>query len=71
MIAITKGIVDALVYILDRRISATSARSQEKSAPEQRRRCRSVVRVSRLQMPNLDIAPNLEAWRTLKRLVAR
>ncbi|MGZ8519988.1 MAG: hypothetical protein ACXWX7_07560, partial [Candidatus Binatia bacterium] len=24
-----------------------------------------------LQMPNLDIAPNLEAWRTVKRLVAK
>jgi hypothetical protein len=28
-------------------------------------------RVSRLQMPNIDIAPNLEAWRTVKRIVAR
>jgi len=24
-----------------------------------------------LQMPNLDVAPNLEAWRVVKRLVAK
>jgi hypothetical protein len=28
-------------------------------------------RVSRLQMPNLEVAPNLEAWRVVKRLVAK
>ena len=28
-------------------------------------------RVSRLQMPDLDVAPNLEAWRVVKRLVAK
>jgi hypothetical protein len=28
-------------------------------------------RVARLQMPNLDIAPNLESWRVVKRLVTK
>jgi len=27
--------------------------------------------VSRLQMPNLDVVPNLDAWKTFKRLLAR
>ena len=31
----------------------------------------AAYRVSRLQMPNLDVAPNLDAWRTFKRLVAK
>ena len=28
-------------------------------------------RVSRLQMPNIDVALNVEAWRTVKRIVSR
>ncbi|HXK29525.1 MAG TPA: hypothetical protein VJ646_14830, partial [Candidatus Binatia bacterium] len=31
----------------------------------------AAYRVSRLQMPNLDVTPNLEAWRSFKRLLAR
>lgn len=28
-------------------------------------------KVARLQMPNLDVAPNLEAWKSFRRLLAR
>jgi hypothetical protein len=31
----------------------------------------AAYKVSRLQMPNLDIAPNIEAWKTFRRLLAR
>ena len=31
----------------------------------------AAYKVARLQMPNLDVAPNLEAWRLFKRLLTR
>jgi ABC-type nitrate/sulfonate/bicarbonate transport system substrate-binding protein len=72
MIALTKGIVEALAYILDpankREVSEVLKKNLRLSKDED---VEASYRVSRLQMPNLDVAPNLEAWRTVKRLVAK
>jgi len=72
MIALTKGIVEALAYILEpankREVSEVLKKNLRLSKDED---VEASYRVSRLQMPNLDVAPNLEAWRTVKRLVAK
>jgi ABC-type nitrate/sulfonate/bicarbonate transport system substrate-binding protein len=72
MIALTKGMVEALAYILDpankREVGEVLKKNLRLSKDED---VDASYRVSRLQMPNLDIAPNLEAWRTVKRLVAK
>ena len=72
MIALTKGIVETLVYILDpanrREVSEVLKKNLRLSKDED---VEASYRVSRLQMPNLDVTPNLEAWRTVKRLVAK
>jgi NitT/TauT family transport system substrate-binding protein len=72
MIALTKGIVETLAYILDpankREVSEVLKKNLRLNKDED---VEASYRVSRLQMPNLDIAPNLESWRTVKRLVAK
>lgn len=72
MIALTKGIVDALVYILDpankREVSEVLKKHLRLSKDED---VEASYRVSRLQMPNLDVTPSMEAWRVVKRLVAK
>ena len=72
MIALTKGIVDSLAYILDpankREVGEVLKKNLRLSKDED---VEASYRVSRLQMPDLDVAPNLEAWRTVKRLVAK
>src|SRR5258706_146878 len=66
------GIVDALAYILDpankRDVSEVLKKNLRLSKDED---IEASYRVSRLQMPNLDVGPNVEAWRTVKRLVAK
>ena len=68
---LTKGIVESLVYILDpankRDVGEMLKKNLRLSKDED---VEAAYKVARLQMPNLDIAPNLEAWRTFKRLVA-
>lgn len=72
MLALTKGIVDSLAYILDpankRDVSDVLKKNLRLSKDED---VEASYRVSRLQMPNLDVAPNLDAWRVVKRLVAK
>ena len=72
MIALTKGIVESLVYILDpinkRDVSAILKKNLRLSKDED---IEASYRVSRLQMPGIDVALNVEAWRTVKRIVAR
>jgi ABC-type nitrate/sulfonate/bicarbonate transport system substrate-binding protein len=72
MIGLTKGIVETLAYILDpankRDVSEVLKKNLRLSKDED---VEASYRVSRLQMPNLDVTPNLEAWRTVKRLVAK
>ena len=61
-----------LAYILDpankRDVSEVLKKNLRLSKDED---VEASYRVSRLQMPNLDVALNLEAWRTVKRLVAK
>jgi ABC-type nitrate/sulfonate/bicarbonate transport system substrate-binding protein len=72
VISLTKGLIDALAFILDpahkRDVSESLKKNLRLSKDED---VEAAYRVSRLQMPNLDLAPNLEAWRTFKRLLAR
>jgi ABC-type nitrate/sulfonate/bicarbonate transport system substrate-binding protein len=72
MVNLTKGIVDSLVFILDpvnkRDVAETLRKNLRLSKDED---VEAAYKVSRLQMPNLDIAPNLEAWRLFKRLLVR
>jgi len=72
MIALTKGIVDALAYILEpankREVGEVLKKHLRLSKDED---VEASYRVSRLQMPDLEVAPNLEAWRTVKRLIAK
>ena len=72
MIALTKGIVESLVYILDpankRDVSEVLKKNLRLSKDED---VEASYRVSRLQMPDIDIALNVEAWRTVKRIVSK
>lgn len=72
MNALTRGLVESLIYILDpankRDVMEVLRKHLRMSKDED---VEAAYRVSRLQMPNIDIAPNLEAWRTVKRIVAR
>jgi ABC-type nitrate/sulfonate/bicarbonate transport system substrate-binding protein len=72
MIALTKGIVDALAYILEpankREVGEVLKKHLRLSKDED---VEASYRVSRLQMPSLDVAPNIDAWRVVKRLVAK
>jgi NitT/TauT family transport system substrate-binding protein len=72
MVALTKGLIDALAFILDpanKRDVAEALRKNLRLSKDED--VEAAYRVSRLQMPNLDVAPNLEAWRSFKRLLAR
>lgn len=72
MVNLTKGIVDSLVFILDpankRDVAEALKKNLRLSKDED---IEAAYKVARLQMPNLDVAPNLEAWRLFKRLVVR
>ena len=72
MVNLTKGIVDSLVFILDpanKRDVVEALRKNLRLSKDED--IEAAYKVARLQMPNLDIAPNLEAWRLFKRLLAR
>ena len=72
MIALTKGVVESLVYILDpthkRDVSEILKKNLRLSRDED---VEASYRVARLQMPDIDIALNVEAWRTVKRIVSK
>ena len=72
MNALTRGLVESLIYILDpankRNVMEVLRKNLRMSKDED---VEASYRVSLLQMPNIDVAPNLEAWRTVKRIVAR
>jgi ABC-type nitrate/sulfonate/bicarbonate transport system substrate-binding protein len=72
MNALTRGLVESLIYILDpankRDVMEVLRKHLRMSKDED---VEASYRVSLLQMPNIDVAPNLEAWRTVKRIVAR
>jgi ABC-type nitrate/sulfonate/bicarbonate transport system substrate-binding protein len=72
MIQLTKGLVESLVYILDparkRDVMEVLKKNLRLSKGED---MEASYKVARLQMPNLDIAPNLDAWKTYRRIIAR
>jgi ABC-type nitrate/sulfonate/bicarbonate transport system substrate-binding protein len=69
---LTKGLVESLVYILDpahkHDVMEVLKKHLRLSKEED---MESSYRVTRLQMPNLDIVPNLNAWKTYRRIMAR
>jgi hypothetical protein len=64
--------VDSLAFVLDPAnksgVSAVLRKHLRLSNDED---VDAAYKVSRLQMPNLDIAPNIEAWKLVRRLLAR
>jgi len=72
MVNLTKGIVDSLVFILDpankRDVAEVLRKNLRLNKDED---IEAAYKVARLQMPNLDVAPNLDAWRLFKRLLTR
>ena len=72
IINLTKGLVHALVFILDpankKDVSEVLKKNLRLSKDED---VEATYKVACLQMPNRDVAPNTEAWRTVKRLIAR
>jgi ABC-type nitrate/sulfonate/bicarbonate transport system substrate-binding protein len=72
MVNLTKGIVDSLVFILEpankRNVGEVLKKHLRLDKDED---VEGAYKVARLQMPNLDIAPNLDAWRLFKRLLSR
>lgn len=72
LIGLTKGLVEALVYIQNsghkRDVMEVLQRNLRLSKDED---LESSYRVTRLQMPNLDVAPSPEVWRLIQRIVSR
>jgi ABC-type nitrate/sulfonate/bicarbonate transport system substrate-binding protein len=72
MTDLTKGLIEVLVYIQDpnhkKDVTEVLKRNLRLSKEED---VESSYNVTRLQMPTLDIAPNLEAWRAIQRLLGR
>lgn len=72
MTHLAKGLIDALVFILDpankRDVSEALRKNLRLSKAED---IEAAYKVARLQMPNLDIAPNLNAWKLFQRLLTR
>lgn len=72
MVNLTKGIVESLAFILDpahkRDVSEALKKNLRLSKDED---IEAAYKVARLQMPNLDVAPNLEAWKLFKRLLVK
>jgi ABC-type nitrate/sulfonate/bicarbonate transport system substrate-binding protein len=72
MINLTKGLIDSLAFILDpankRDVGETLKKNLRLSKDED---VEAAYKVARLQMPNLDIAPNLAAWQLFQRLLSR
>src|SRR4249919_1302670 len=72
MTAFTKGLVEALVYIEDpshkREIMEVLKKNLRLSREED---IEASYKVTRQQMPTLDVAPSPEVWRLIQRIVAR
>lgn len=72
MNSLTKGVIESLAYILNpankRDVSEVLKKHLRMSKDED---VEASYRVARLQMPNIDVGLNVEAWRTVKRIVAR
>jgi hypothetical protein len=69
---LTKGLVEALVYIQEpshkREVMEVLKRNLRLSKDED---VEASYKVTRQQMPSLDVAPNPEVWKLIRRLVSR
>jgi len=72
MTNLTKGLIEALVYIQDlthkKDVADVLKKNLRLSKEED---IEASYNVTRLQMPTLEIAPNPEAWRAIQRLLGR
>jgi NitT/TauT family transport system substrate-binding protein len=72
MTALVKGMIESLLYILEpsnkRDVAAVLKRNLRLGKEEDGD---AAARVAQLQMPNVEVALNVEAWKTVRRLVAR
>jgi len=72
MVGLTKGLVEALVYIQEpshkREVMEVLKRNLRLSKDED---VEASYKVTRQQMPNLEVVPNPDVWRVIQRLVAR
>ena len=72
MVDLTKGLVESLVYIQDpshkREVMEVIKKNLRLSKEED---AEASYKVTRQQMPNLDVAPNPDVWRLIQRLVSR
>lgn len=71
-IGLTKGLIEALVFIQDpahkREVMEILKKNLRLSKEEE---VEGSYKVLRLQMPTLDVAPHVEAWQAIRRIVAR
>ena len=72
MVGLTKGLVEALVYIQDpnhkREVMEVLQKNLRLSKDED---IEASYKVTRQQMPSLDVSPNLDVWRLIQRIVSR
>ena len=72
MVGLTKGLIEALVYIQDpshkRDVMEVIKKNLRLSKDED---VEASYKVTRQQMPSLDVAPNPEVWKLIRRLVSR
>jgi ABC-type nitrate/sulfonate/bicarbonate transport system substrate-binding protein len=72
MTALVKGLLESLLYILEpgnkRDVASVLKRNLRLSKDEDGE---AAARVAQLQMPNVEVGLNLDAWKTVRRLVAR
>ena len=72
MVGLTKGLLEALVYIQDpshkREVMEVLKRNLRLSKDED---VEASYKVTRQQMPSLDVAPSPDVWRLIQRIVSR
>ena len=72
MTALVKGLIEVLLYILEpgnkRDVASVLKRNLRLSKDEDGE---AAAHVAQLQMPNVEVGLNLDAWKTVRRLVAR
>jgi hypothetical protein len=72
MTGLTKGLIEALVYIQDlnhkKDVTEVLKKNLRLSKAED---IEASYNVTRLQMPTLEVAPHPEAWRAIQRLLGR
>jgi ABC-type nitrate/sulfonate/bicarbonate transport system substrate-binding protein len=71
-VALTKGLIESLIYILEpanrRDVAAILKRNLRLAKDEDGE---ASARTAQLQMPNLDVALNIDSWKTVRRIVTR